>query len=142
MANKHFKILSALSLLLLYLWVVVGGNVSLILCDCHSHHTVISEHCCLQGDSHHCTPSSLSVESECGCTHNHTAGVELYTLSRGGNDDVAAREILLLVAFAEASAKMEAACGERAWAYGVYLLRPLLAVVKGCVALRAPPAVV
>ncbi len=149
MANRCFKILSAVCLLSLYLWVVVTGNVALILCDCHSHHhtshshhSTVAEHHCSCGECHHDTFGGVSVEPKCNCLHDHSADVELYTFSRGDNGEDAERVVLLPQFAVECLSEMEASDEGCDVEYGEYLLPPLSAVVKGCATLRAPPALV
>ena len=149
MANRCFKILSAVCLLLLYLWVAVAGNVALIFCDCHSHHhsvhhhlAITAEHHCSCGECHHDTFGCESIEQKCGCNHDHSAEVELYTFARGDNDEDAERYMLLplLAVAVESEAEASSECYDAE--YGEYLLPPLSAVAQGCAALRAPPALV
>lgn len=149
MANRCFKILSAVCLLLLYLWVAVAGNVALIFCDCHSHHhsvhhhlAITAEHHCSCGECHHDIFGCESIEQKCGCNHDHSAEVELYTFSRGDNDEDAERYMLrpLLAVAVESEAEAASECYDVE--YGEYLLPPLSAVAQGCAALRAPPALV
>ena len=149
MANKGFKILSSLSLLLLYLMVMVVSNVSIMFCECHSHKTHQdagrlhqSEHCCSCGVCYTFDAAKALFADRCGCKHDHSNKVDLYTFSRSWNDDSIVRYLLLCapianVLFGDYVAD-EAFCVE----YGGYLQPPLSSAVKGSVSLRAPPQLV
>lgn len=148
MANKLFRRLSAVALLLLYVTVVVSNHVSVLLCDCHNHHVskaVVAEHqhCC---KCHACPMSDWdngsAVGQKCGCYHDHTNNIQLYTLSRSGDEDNMMQILPLPIVVAESIVATVASVTVEEFEYGLYLLPPLSSVVKGCVALRAPPALV
>lgn len=145
MTKKRFKIASALGMLLVYLVVLVAGNTSVLLCDCHLHrhvnHIEVDEH-------HHCScgmchsaGDNASIDEQCGCSHDHSNKVELYTFSRDWSDTtlrLMLQPALVTVAVSDVIADSFATEAD----YGEYLLPPLSAVEKGCAALRAPPALV
>lgn len=147
MANRGFRIGSALGLLLVYLFVMVVSNVSLLVCDCHHHHhTAHSAHnehySCLCGSCHSHDVNSVAVDAKCGCTHNHSNTIDLYTFSRDWDNNDSVRLMLqpLFVADSQSCADVESFVTRQE--YGAYLLLPLSAAKKGCVALRAPPVLV
>lgn len=149
MANKGFKILSSLSLLLLYLMVMVVSNVSIMFCECHSHkthhsavHSHQSEHCCSCGECDSFDLAKASLEDRCGCHHDHSNKVDLYTFSRSWNDDSIVRYLLFCAPIANVLLGDYVADEAFRVEYGEYLLPPLSSVVKGSVLLRAPPQLV
>ena len=144
MANKWFKIFSAAGLLLVYLSVMVASNMSLMLCDCHSHHHhshMAVEHRCSCGECHALKFGDASVDKKCGCSHDHSTDVDLYTFSRSWNDDTAER-FLLMPALVTACVDCENEVVATIIEYDRYLLPPQSGVEKGSAVLRAPPALV
>lgn len=146
MANKGLKIFSAAGLLLIYLSVMMASSVSLMLCDCHSHHRhahdiTVHEHHCSCGGCHTSDFAEELVAEGCECSHDHSTDVELYTFSRGENDDFAMRHLLMPALVADRIDGLEAIVATSV-EYGRYLLPPQSGVEKGSVALRAPPALV
>lgn len=137
-------------MLLLYLMVMVVGNVSLIVCDCHLHHSHQrdndSQHVCCCG---HCHASDFqdhfnsTVDSKCGCMHDHSTEVELYTVARSSADDMSERSVIL------AALLSMPVCGDDSIIdscekkdYSLYILPPPSSAKEGCSSLRAPPAMV
>lgn len=145
MTKRRFKIVSAFGMLLVYLVVLVAGNASVLLCDCHLHrhvnHIEVDEH-------HHCSCGMchsagdyVSIDEQCGCSHDHSNNIELYTFSRDWSDTTL-RLMLQPAMVAATVSDVVADSFATETDYGEYLLPPLSAVEKGCAALRAPPALV
>lgn len=137
-------------MLLLYLMVMVVGNVSLIVCDCHLHYSRhsdnISQHECCCG---HCHASDFqdrfnsAVDSKCGCMHDHSTEVKLYTVARSSADDLSVRSVIL------AALLSMPVCGDdpiidscEKQDYSLYILPPPSSEKERCCPLRAPPAMV
>lgn len=171
MANKIFKLVAASFTLLLYLSTMVASDVVALTCHClvyhqdgcqiahshssgkiyHHHHTACGEHSecgdCTDCDSHdeyNRDFCKISLQgSNCGCDHNHSTEVELYTQPRIGDDDELLRYAMAVVAVTN----MDPSAGRcelqvNSFSYGVYLLPPLSAAYLSSSSLRAPPVLV
>ena len=150
MARREFKIAVSAMMLLLYLMVMVVSNVSVIACDCHKHHSnhkaLVKHHTC---SCNACQSSVFSdyfdfdIDSKCGCQHDHSNDIALYTIARSYVDDLSVRNIiiaaLLYVSIGWNDIFIEK-CVEQE--FSRYILPPLSSVVEGCVGLRAPPSMV
>lgn len=150
MAKKSFTTVSAYVMLLVYLVVMVVSNVSVIVCDCHSHHS----HPKVAHEQHKCCCNSCldfefgdnfnsKVNGKCGCLHDHSNDVELYIAARSSSDDSSERDVILAALLSEPvwgdDVKVES-CAERE--YDIYIAPPLSSAKEGSESLRAPPAVV
>ncbi len=148
MANKLFRIVAAVGLLSLYLLVTVGGDLSVIFCDCHSHHAhrnVAHEHrsCCKCCASHQYDwNSDAQIADKCGCHHDHSNNIKLYTFSRSATDDLLKLYMLQPVLVAEYATNVNPVASEQHPEYDIYLLPPLSSVDEGSAVLRAPPVLV
>lgn len=148
MANKLFRIVAAVGLLSLYLSVTVGGDLSVIFCDCHSHHAhqnVAHEHqyCSKCDVSHqHDWNSDTQIADMCGCHHDHSNNIELYTFSRSVIDDLLKLYMLQPVLVAEHATNVNWVSSDQYPEYDIYLLPPLSSVDEGSAELRAPPVLV
>ena len=148
MANRLYRRLSAVALLLFYVTIAVYSPLSVLLCDCHNHHAskaVVAEHhhCC---QCHACPMSNWNNDSaiskKCGCYHDHSNNIQLYTLSRSGDEENMLQILPLPILVAESEVATVASAIVEEFEYSLYLLPPLSSVDKGCAALRAPPALV
>ncbi len=148
MFRRMFRYLSALTMLVLYVAAVLGGDVAALTCECRNHHHAdvhTSLHhvhkCSSQSCTHHVQECGEEVVCEaCSCHHDHSTEVTLYTYPR--LDEGSARQTILLAVFANAELKLEPAVKFISYDYSEYCLP---APKEGCVgnyALRAPPQLV
>ena len=152
MRRGVFRVVSAFTMLLLYVSVLVASDVIALTCECRHHkadvHTAFNHvhacdtvHAC---DSHHCEEEHDAViaDKSC-CNHNHSNSIVLYTQPRTIDDDHSLRQSILLAvvtdvhSFAPADQRV-VSTGE----YSQYILPPLSAGHISGSQLRAPPVFV
>ena len=153
MTRKVFRMVSALTMLLLYVSVLAASDIVALTCECRHHkadvHTAFDHvHACdHQHHNHSCL--SLDCDAEHGvtiadktcCNHNHSNSIALYTQPRMTDDDHMERQAVLLAVVTDVLNFVQAEqVAVRGYEYSQYLLPPLAAGhTSGC-SLRAPPA--
>ena len=149
MTRKVFRIVSAFTMLLLYVSVLAASDVVALTCECRHHkadvHTAFDHvHAC-DADHHHTShceqEHGVSIADKSCCNHNHSNPIQLYTQPRTADDDHAERQIVLLsvvtdvLNFVQAERMLCLSCD-----WNEYLLPPLSAGHASGLSLRAPPA--
>lgn len=149
MAKKSFTTVSAYVMLLVYLVVMVVSNVSVIVCDCHSHHLHQSiaheQHKCCCGGCHDFEFGDhfdSKVNNKCGCLHDHSNDIDLYIAARSSSDDSSERNIILAALLSDSGYEdiIVESCAEQE--YDIYITQPLSSAKEGSESLRAPPVMV
>lgn len=152
MRREWFRLLSAFTMLLLYVSVLVAGDVIALTCECSHHkadvhtafnhvHACDTHHDCA---SHHCDEEqgAIIADKSC-CNHNHSNSIALYTQPRTIDNDHSLRQSMLLAVVTDvldfAQAEQVDVVGHE---YCQYLLPPLSAGHVSGSSLRAPPAFV
>ena len=152
MRREVFRFVSALTMLLLYVSVLVAVDVVALTCECRHHkadvHTAFNHvhECDTHNDctSYHCDEEQgVMVADKSCCNHNHSNSIALYTQPRSVDDDHTLRQSLLLAVvtdvlnFVEAEQTSVVGCE-----YCQYLMPPLSAGHISGSSLRAPPVFV
>lgn len=154
MKRQLFRMVSALTMLLLYVSVLAVNDVVALTCECRHHkadvHTAFDhvhvcdhqhhDHSC---SSHDCDAEGVTIADKTCCNHNHSNTIALYTQPRMADDDHMERQAVLLAVVTDVlnfvEAEQTAVHGHE---YSLYLLPPLSAGHAGRSALRAPPVLV
>ena len=154
MSRKLFRMVSALTMLLLYVSVLAVNDLVALTCECRHHkadvHTAFDhvhvcdhqhhDHSCT---SHDCDAEGVTIADKTCCNHNHSNTIALYTQPRMADDDQMERQAVLLAVVTDVlnfvEAEQTAVHGHE---YSLYLLPPLSAGHAGGSALRAPPVLV
>ena len=154
MTRKVFRMVSALTMLLLYVSVLAASDIVALTCECRHHkadvHTAFDHvHACDHQHHHHSCPShdcdaeGVTIADKTCCNHNHSNSIALYTQPRMTDDDHMERQAVLLAVVTDVldfvEAEQTAVHGHE---YSLYLLPLLSAGHAGGSALRAPPVLV
>lgn len=150
MLKSVFRYVSAFVMLVLYVAVLVTGDVMALTCECKYHkadeHTVFQHihHC----ESGCCTHSSAACDDvncqtlaeSCTCNHIHSTEVNLYTHPRV--DDGLVRQTILLAILTDVTVTLEVPSEITSSNYNEYILPAIMSDYVGNCALRAPPVLV
>ena len=160
MSRRLFRYLSALLMLVLYVTVLVGGDVAALTCECRYHHKAdvhtdfkhihkCADGCCSHHAEHcaeHCAEQHTSeynasaLDEACTCQHDHSTEVVLYTYPR--LDDGSVRQTILLAVLTNVEIVLEPSPVFTSYDYSADCHCALHAGYVGNSALRAPPQLV
>ena len=150
MSKVFFRYFSAFVMLVLYVAVLITGDVVALTCECKYHkadeHTDFQHiHKCTQGCCSHSANECRDVFSttygeSCSCNHSHSTEVVLYTQPRV--NEISLRQTLLLATLIDKMVVLVAPSVSASFSYSEYCLPTLVSDYVGNSALRAPPVLV
>lgn len=150
MSKGLFRYFSAFVMLVLYVAVLVAGDVMALTCECKYHkadeHTYFQHvHKCTKGCCSHSTDVCKDVVptaygDSCSCNHSHSTEVVLYMQPRV--NEISLRQTVLLAVLADKMVALEAPSVSSVFSYSEFCLPTLVSDYVGNSALRAPPVLV
>ena len=144
------KIASAIALLVLYISTMVAGDVMSLMCGCCHHDHAADVHTAFR-HIHHCSSEEClhdhsqeyqapQMERRCGCNHDHSTRIKLYTPPQ--TSDHSLRQTILLAVLMDNAVTIESPEGALSFVYQEHILPSLASGYGGGQSLRAPPAIV
>lgn len=139
-------------MLVLYVAVLMGGDVAALTCECRYHHRAdvhtdfehvhkcSSEGCCHHAEEHTSEHNASTLNDACTCHHDHSTEVELYTYPR--LDDGSLRQAILLAVLTNNEIELEPSLVVTSFCYSTDCHCAQHAGYVGNSALRAPPQLV
>lgn len=152
MTGRIFRVISAITMLVLYTSVMAASDIVALTCHCNTHsgdvHTAFNHihKCEKEGCTHHDNhsdehPDMMQITAHRCCNHNHSNNIVLYTQPRSVDDDHSERQNILLAVVTDVLNYVDAqSAASGSYEYGEYLLPSLGERHTGGGALRAPPA--